>query len=217
MEFVLEHAFTLAVLAALLVAGGALFFDRRRRAAIEELAAAQGLQYSPDGPEPRELEATGLELFRLGHSRRARSMIQIPARAGLLRVFDYRYFTGSGRGRSVNAFTVALAACPGRQVPRFDLKPESFLHKLGEFAGFGDIDLPEYPEFSGKYRLTGPDEAAVTAYFNPVRVAWFENHQGLRVQGAAGWLLLNRREGELPAAEWEGFIEEARAFAAETL
>ncbi len=200
-----------------LIAGGAYYLSWRRRKDIEALAASIGAQYSPDGPEVYVLEGSGIELFRCGRSRGSSNMVRVPLTAGSLSVFDFEYVTGSGKHRQNHAFTVAYIEGSAVKIPSFDLKPEGLIYKLGELVGFKDIDLPAFPVFSDKYRLTGPDEAAVHMFFTPQRAAWFEQNLGLRVQGGPGGLVLFRGEGRLAADKWQSFIEEARAFAAEVL
>lgn len=194
----------------------AFYLDHRRRKALEDLAASMGLRYDAAGPDQYALEGTGLEIFRLGHSRKASSLIEVPVSGGNIRFFDYKYVTGSGKHSQTHNFTLALIACRG-QVPHFDLKPETLMYKIGEMIGFKDIDLPAFPVFSDKYRLTGPDETAVHMFFTPSRAAWFETNPGLRVQGAPGHMLLLKGERRLPVDQWQGFIEEARAFSQQIL
>ena len=192
------------------------WLERKRRNDLMALAASMGLRFSPEGPDLYSLEGTQIELFRLGRSRKAANMIEVSSSGGQIRVFDYRYTTGSGKHSQTHNFTVALVAC-GCSVPHFDLKPETFLYKIGELVGFKDIDLPAFPLFSDKYRLTGPDEAAVHLFFTPRRAAWFESRPGLRVQGAPGHALLFKENRRLPVDDWMTFIEEAKAFASEAL
>ncbi|HAN03850.1 MAG TPA: hypothetical protein DCQ25_01065 [Elusimicrobia bacterium] len=192
------------------------WLERKRRNDLMALAASMGLRFSPEGPDVYSLEGTQLELFRLGRSRKAANMIEVSSAGGQIRVFDYRYTTGSGKHSQTHNFTVALIASGGN-VPQFDLKPETFMYKIGELVGFKDIDLPAFPLFSEKYRLTGPDEAAVHLFFTPRRAAWFESRPGLRVQGAAGHALLFKENRRLPVDDWMTFIEEAKAFASEAL
>ncbi|MBI4349915.1 MAG: hypothetical protein HY550_00605 [Elusimicrobia bacterium] len=184
---------------------------------LEELAVSLGLPFSPEGPEQGLLEGTGLEIFRLGHSRKASNLVRVQSRAGNVGVFDYRFTVGSGKNSSTRSYTLALFDCGRCEIPVFELKPETLLYKIGEAIGFKDIDLPAFPLFSDKYRLTAPDESRVHMFFTPRRAAWFERNQGLRVQGAPGHLALSKREGPLPVNAWQGFIEEAKAFAAEVL
>lgn len=210
----------LFVIISAVVAGGvalSYYMRYRRRSALAALAASAGLPFSADGQDFLSLEGTGVELLRTGHSRDAANMTRLGVPAGELRVFDYSYVTGSGKNRNSHDFTVALFECSTLQAPQFDLRPETLLYKLGEMAGFKDIDLPAFPVFSEKYRLTGPDEAAVHMFFTPERAAWFERNQGLYVQASGKFVLLFKKEGLLPVSAWQGFIEEARIFAAEVL
>ncbi|MDD2805185.1 MAG: hypothetical protein PHV33_06490 [Elusimicrobiales bacterium] len=217
MEFFQAHPIAIFLGAAAIIVALALYFNWRRRKDLEELAASMGLEFLPGGPGQYELEATGLELFRLGRGRKASNLIKVRAGADYLSVFDYRYTTGGGKHSQTHTFTLALIGGLRSQVPQFELKPENFLYKIGEAIGFKDIDLPAFPEFSDKYRLTGPDEAAVHLFFTPRRAAWFEANQGLWVQGAPRHVVFFKREGHLPVSAWQPFMEEAKAFAAEVL
>lgn len=216
MHFSQEQLFLLIGSIVAAVVGAAYYLDWKRGNALAALAASTGLPFSKTGPELYSLEASGLEIFKLGRSRKASNLIEVSTPAGQLQVFDYRYTTGGGKNSHTYRFTLALFSCK-LEIPHFDLKPETFIYKFGEVLGFKDIDLPAFPLFSDKYRLTGPDEASVHMFFTPARAAWFERNLGLRAQGAPGCALLFKREGLLPVAAWQTFIEEAKTFAAEVL
>lgn len=193
------------------------YFKWKRRKDLEELAASIGLSFSAEGPDEDGLGRSGLEVFATGRSRKASNLLTSQSGAGQMSFFDYHYVTGSGRNSQTHNLTVALIECSRVQIPYFDLKPEGLLYKIGEMLGFKDIDLPAFPLFSDKYRLTGPDEKSVHLFFTPQRAAWFERNLGLRVQGAPGHLVIFKGAGQLPVNSWQGFIEETKAFAAEVL
>lgn len=193
------------------------YFRWKRRKDLEELASSMGLAFTPEGPDQALLEGTGIELFSQGRSRKAYNLVQTRSSCGTISVFDYTFVTGGGRNSRTANFTLALIACAGCSIPVFDLKPESFIYKIGEAIGFRDIDLPAFPLFSDKYRLTGPEETPVHLFFTPQRAAWFERNLGLRVQGAPGHLVIFKRAGQLPVNSWQGFIEESKGFAEEVL
>lgn len=193
------------------------YFKWKRRKDLEELATSIGLSFSAEGPEEAALSRSGLEIFAAGHSRKASNLIKSQSGAGQVSFFDYHYVTGSGKHSQTHNLTLALIECSRVQIPFFDLKPEGFLYKIGEMMGFKDIDLPAFPLFSDKYRLTAPEETPVHLFFTPQRAAWFERNLGLRVQGAPGHLVIFKRTGQLPVNSWQGFIEEVKAFAAEVL
>lgn len=214
MEYLIENYYVVAGCVGALVVFLLFYLPRKRRKDLHQLASSMGLLFSEDGPD---VDSTGLEFFYAGRQRSAANRIQVRDSSVTMDFFDYSYVTGSGKSRSTHNFTLALVAGSDLQVPRFELKPETFLYKLGEMVGFKDIDLPAFPLFSDKYRLTSPDEAAARMYFTPGRAAWFERHQGLRVQGAPGYVLVFRREGRLRVEDWRPFMEEVRVFAAEVL
>ena len=216
MHFSTEQLVLLAVVVFAAAAGAAFYLDWKRGNSLAALAASMGLPFAKCGPTTESLVSTGLEIFQLGRSRQALNLIELALPSGQLQVFDYKYTTGSGKNRHKHAFTLALVSCKC-EIPHFDLKPETFIYKFGEVLGFKDIDLPAFPLFSDKYRLTGPDEAAVRMFFNPDRAAWFERNLGLRAQGAPGYGLLFKKETRLPVDAWQTFIEEAKTFAAEAL
>lgn len=214
MDFLIDNYYVLAGGVALLVIFLALYLPWKRRKDLHALAASQGLNFSERGPEVSNF---GHDLFCGGRSKSSENRIQFHTSDYTIDFFDYSYVTGSGRSRSTHRFTVALIQVFKVQVPDFDLKPENFLHKLGELVGFKDIDLPAFPLFSEKYRLTAPDEAAVHMFFTPRRAAWFEQNHGLRVQGAPGALLFIKKQGLLPVGDWPAFMEEVKSFAVSLL
>jgi len=217
MEFFKAHPVLIFIALIAVVLAMVFYLNWKRRKDLEELAASLGLAFYPDGPDLKELENTGLEIFRLGHSRKAVNLIQEQGRVGLIKIFDYRYITGGGKNSHTHNFTLALVSCGSCPVPEFELKPESFIYKIGEAIGFKDIDLPAFPLFSDKYRLTAPEETSVHLFFTPQRAAWFERHQGLRVQGAPGNIIISRSDAHLPVNSWRDFMQEVKAFSAEVL
>lgn len=214
MEYLAENYYLVAGAVGILVVFLLIYLPWKRRKDLEQLASSMGLQFSAEGPD---FAGTGLELFNTGRSRSAANSIQVRSGDFTINFFDYSYVTGSGKHRSTHNFTLALIDCPRVQIPDFELKPETFMYKLGELIGFKDIDLPAFPLFSEKYRLTSPDEAAARLYFTPRRAAWFERNPGLRVQASRDHVLFLRRAGRLPVDAWPAFMEEVKAFAAEVL
>lgn len=214
MEYLSENYYLLIAGIVILAVVLAVYLPWKRRKDLEALAGSMGLPFSAQGPDTAGIP---LEFFYAGRSGSAVNLIQAQVSDFRLNFFDYSYVTGSGKHRNTHHFTLALIECPRSQVPKFDLKPETLLYKLGELVGFKDIDLPAFPLFSEKYRLTAPDEAAAHMFFTPRRAAWFEANPGLRVQGAPGWALFFRKEGRLRVDAWQPFIEEVKAFAIEVL
>jgi len=175
-----------------------------------------GLPFTEKGPESHFLEMTGLGIFNAGHSRKASNLMELRGAGAApdISFFDYRYTTGGGKNSHTHAFTLALFDFKTPRVPAFELKPENFIYKIGELIGFKDIDIPSSRLFSDKYRLTGPNEAEVLAFFNSGAVAYFEQHLGWQAQGAGNYLLLTRGARLTRPEDYNTFILEAKNMAA---
>ena len=188
-----------------------LYLDYKRRKELELFAASAGLAFEPDADRLPRLEESGLELFTQGHSRKYKNLM-VTSGAGAERVyfFDYSYLTGSGKQRRTHQFTPACFEFRETLFPRFELRPETFLDKLGEMIGFADIDVAGAPEFSKRYRLTGQDKAAVLAFFGPRTVSFFEQHPGWRAQASGGRIVLFGREGLIPVNVYRDYMEECK-------
>jgi hypothetical protein len=69
---------------------------------------------------------------------------------------DYHYATGSGKNRQHHNFSLVIVKSPVLLEPLF-IRPENFLDKLAEFAGFNDIDF-ESAEFNKKFYVKAPNK-----------------------------------------------------------
>ncbi len=208
MVFFFFAAFALAV-------GAAFYFSWKRKKDLEQLALSSGLAFDPDALALPDTGRLGLELFTHGHSRKARNLfVSSGAGAENIYLFDHTYVTGSGKNRHTHSFTPALFRFPGAGFPLFELRPENLLDQIGEMVGFRDIDIDGFPVFSDKYRLTGPDEAAVRAFFSPAAVSWLELNPGWRIQAAGDYMAVFKKKGLVPAADYLSYIEETRNLAA---
>ena len=200
----------LALVVALAIGGG-VYFSYKRKKDLERLALSAGLAFDADAAELPYLENSGIDLFNLGHSRRSSNLI-ISFGTGAERVyfFDYSYVTGSGKNRITHSYTLAFFEFSRSLFPRFALRPENFLDKLGEMIGFEDINIAGFPVFSKEYKLNGPDIAAVRAFFGPRVVSYFEHNLGWRVQAAGQRIIAFKKEKVVPAAGYQAWMEEAK-------
>jgi hypothetical protein len=191
--------------------GVTLYLGYKRRKDLEQFAMSAGLAFEPDADRLPPLENSGLELFTQGHSRKFKNLI-IAFGAGTERIyfFDYSYVTGSGKNARTHLFTPACFEFREAFFPKFELRPETFLDKLGEMIGFTDIDVDGSPDFSKRYRLTGQDKEAVLAFFGPQTVSFFEQHPGWRAQASGGRIVIFGREGLIPVNVYRDYMEECK-------
>jgi hypothetical protein len=205
-----NHAVAVIITAVLAAFGAAAWFSYKRRKDLERFAAANGLSFDPSASAVADLPYGESPLF--GHGGRTKKNLLRSAGpgGGEMFFFDYSYTTGSGKNRRTHRFGVAMLTGAPQGLPAFELRPENFLDRLIEMAGFRDIDLPQFPGFSKAYRLTGEDAEGLTRVFSAGPAALLEGRRGLMMNGGAGRLTLMRK-GYVGAADYPGFIEEARA------
>lgn len=150
-----------------LIIGVSFHLDKKRREQWLEVATALGFESL--SAYPGELDGI-VGSSRLMTTARQRTWTNIFRRQvdSLGVIFcDYRYTVGSGKNSTTWQQTVILFCSPSINAPRFEIKPEGWLNKVGELIGFQDIDFVESPEFSKKYVLTGSDEAAIRDFLRP--------------------------------------------------
>ncbi len=154
--------------------------DVRRRKGLVALAAEMGFTYQRDATRL----LTGLETFRLlaaGSNRRISNLLQGEVVGTTVWLFDYSYFTGTGRGGR-SEYGICLARSHGIVLPHFHLRCRiPGLDRLGPslaksgilrashlvaaaFGGDG-FAFPEDDEFGRRFVVTG-DEAAVRPLFD---------------------------------------------------
>jgi len=133
-------------------------------------------------------------LFRKGRRKRIRNILQ--SRSALLdmdvHIFDYHYIRGGGN--SVRRFEQTVFFVQSKQLglPEFWMKPESILDKVGALLGIEDIDFENYPEFSNRYLLKGPDEDFIRSTMNHQVLKFFSVEKNWCLEGVNYYLIFYR-------------------------
>jgi len=135
----------------------AWLMEKRRREAMARLASKLGYGFSArDGwGIPGRYEQ--IDLFRRGHSRRARNVINGERDGSAVKIFDYRYTTGSGKNKSTHSRNVMLVEMPEQRFPELYIRREGFFDKIAAAVGFDDIDFESH-EFSRKFYVKSRDK-----------------------------------------------------------
>jgi MFS superfamily sulfate permease-like transporter len=79
-------------------------------------------------------------------------------------------------------------------MPEFVLEYENILDKLVDrvfsMTGHTDIDFEEYQKFSGKYRLTGPDEDMIRSFFSDELLSFLQENDLYHIESNGNALLI---------------------------
>ena len=206
----------IALIAAVLAGIGLLIYlgwryERKRTEALQQIAAELGFDFSPGGDlvhSPADRFAA-LRLFSQGRSRKVRNLMRGAGQNAEVSIFDYSYTVGSGKNKKTYRQTVICLESPALQIPDFELRPEHLFHRIGGLFGYQDIDFGDYPEFSRKYLLRGPNEAAIRSAFDAAIVAHLESLDRAYVEGHSGQLVFYRHAKRVRPEEVRGLLEEA--------
>ena len=181
-----------------------IHYARKRTRELTEVAQQIGFQFvgkAWPGPALSSQHKTSL----LQRTRGRFSNVMTGSSGGLrISLFDYTY----PAGKTQIAQTIA-AFVQDRQMPPFAMRPENFFDRIGDAIVHNDIDFDSNPEFSRRYLLKSPDEAATRSLFTPALLTYLEQFQtSWCVEGSGPTLLVYRggrpaRPSDLPA-----FLEE---------
>ena len=192
-----------------LIIGVSFHLDKKRREQWLEVATALGFESL--SAYPNELDGI-VGSSRLMTTARQRTWTNIFRRQvdSLGVIFcDYRYTVGSGKNSTTWQQTVILFCSPSINAPRFEIKPEGWLNKVGELIGFQDIDFVESPEFSKKYVLTGSDEAAIRDFLRPGILQLLVGFKNLCLEVRPGSMMFWFDRKRISPAEFNVVFEQA--------
>ncbi len=214
MEFLGPLLPVVMVVAILALVGGLIAYTaRKERERTEQLAAlAQGMGYDFEpAPDLEAMKTFGaLPLYEHGHSKKLANVLTGQAGERDVKLFDYKYTTGSGKNSHTWHQTVALFPKAGEGLPDLVLAPENVFHKIGAVFGYQDIDFDTSPEFSSHYLLRGPDETAIRSAFSADALSFFAQQRGWHVEIAGGSIAVYRSDKRCKPEDLRTFLEETQ-------
>ena len=139
-------------------------------------AELMGLQFveDPDGKAYHQFDT--FKLFKRGKKRRVTNLVEGDSGDVKISIFDYQFLTGGKKSKVLYRQTVVALRSDQLRFPEFSIRPEIFLDKLGPALGLQNLDFDTHPEFSKRFVLEGPDEAAIRSYFTPAVLEFFERN-----------------------------------------
>lgn len=123
-----------------------------RRKQWREMAERFGMTAHEGDPFDIKHTEPGFRLLDRGHSQRVLRVLSGTWRGVPVRVFDYRYKTGSGKHESSHTLTALMAELP-MACDRVQIRPEGLGDWIASAFGFDDIDF-EYEEFNRRFHVT---------------------------------------------------------------
>lgn len=149
--------------------------EKKRTEKFKQIAPQIGLRFIEDNHEKYSFK-----IFKKGHSQKIKNNLNGSYDGFSIDVFDYIFTIGYGRGRKTHKQTVAIVKLKNRILPKFNLGPESFFHRIGDLFGSHDIDFEQFPKFSKNYLLKGDSESEIRNIFNQKVIQYFEKQEYIR-------------------------------------
>jgi hypothetical protein len=151
--------YVIAVAIFVVVAGAIILIaliSRQRSKKLAEWALSKGLTFSSGTDSSFESKYPSFDCLRKGRDRYAYNVMYGALTDRVFLGCDYHYVTGHGRHRRDHDFSLVIVKSPILLKPLI-VRPENFLDKLAEVAGFDDIDF-EFAEFNKKFYVKSPDK-----------------------------------------------------------
>ena len=170
--------------------------NKKRIEGFEQEAEAMGLNFTQQPADSFMAHYGHFKLFNRGRRRGVSNLIEGDSGDGTLRIFDYKFTTGSGKQTRHLVQTIASLKSSQLNIPSLTIHPEGFLSRVGSKMGFQDIDFDSHPTFSKMFVLKGDNEEAIRNFLTPAALEYFEAHQGISLEASGDTLFFynpNRR------------------------
>lgn len=181
--------------------------EKNRRKEMSAVAGQLGLTFTEQG-SPNIPNLDRFALFNQGREWRSCNIMRGTVEGVRVTVFDYRFTTGGIKSQTTCHQTVCAISDENLDLPRFELKPEGFSHKLEDLFGYQDIDFPGNTEFSEYYVLRGLDEGALRTVFTSDVLSFFETCPGLNVEGGGDTIIFFKAGQRLKPVEVQDSLME---------
>lgn len=186
--------------AVFVLAGGMMYWsyvaNKKRIEGFEQEAEAMGLNFTQQPADSFMAHYGHFKLFNRGRRRGVSNLIEGDSGDVTLRIFDYKFTTGSGKQTRHLVQTIASLKSSQLNIPSLTIHPEGFLSRVGSKMGFQDIDFDSHPTFSKMFVLKGDNEEAIRNFLTPAALEYFEAHQGISLEASGDTLFFynpNRR------------------------
>jgi hypothetical protein len=185
--------FILLVVAALCPLGFLhIWLARKRTKKMAQIAYQMGFAFIPNLTAATVLAVAPFTLLARGSERKAYHGMQGCVDGCGVFFFEYRYTIGGGDAETTLVHSAVLLFDGADGVPDFILTPRTIFDKLVGLLSQVGVELEDAGEFAKRYKIAGPDEAALRKVFNPDLVRCLASDGKWFIQALNGQLLLLR-------------------------
>ncbi|NND06255.1 MAG: hypothetical protein HKN87_07735 [Saprospiraceae bacterium] len=185
---------------------------RQRGSALRETAARLNLSYSPADKLHVLKLLSDFKLFGVGTRRTVKNLLwkddhELDVK---IRIFDYHYTVSTGKSSSTFKQTVFFVQSKSLGLPKFYMRPEHFLHKIGRWLGIEDIDFTSHEVFSDNYHLKGKEEGIIRDTFTEDVLHYFTFEKDWHLEGLNYYLIVYKDKERMQPDQIADFYEKGK-------
>jgi hypothetical protein len=178
-----------------------IWMGKKRTQELQSIAQELQLQFFPKGDDRIAPLLANLEFFHYGTNCQVTNLmhgrISRGSKSVTVAIFDYQFRAGyireyneinigddsasisSSSDDNTEYFSQTVIVFHDETIdaPRFNLRPENFMDKMGNFVGFEDINFSDFPAFSKRYRLDSDRVNDVRTLFQSNLLKFYEGHK----------------------------------------
>lgn len=122
-----------------------------------------------------------------------------------LSLFDLDYHRGEFIARDVYHSTFIVLEFDF-ELPSFHMDKELLIDRVANLATHKDLNVPEFPDFSRRFRLSGKNEEEVLSFFDVDLILFFESNPIYHIESKGKKLLIFKKERLLSPSEIKGMV-----------
>lgn len=151
------------------------------------------------------------QLFEAKRGRNHKIIVSLVADDEQTRItlFDYSFITGSGKSQVTHRWVVSLCRDADLNAPDVQLKPATFLSRIGTLFGVQDIKLPDAPELSKAFVIQGREPDRIRSFLHAGRQAAFLQQPKLSYALRGKHLLIIREKSKLDGSNIKPLLSES--------
>lgn len=148
--------------------------QRNRTLALTTIASTIGLNFEgADWNGDSQKPPLNHPLFDRGWNHQFKNVMTGTVAGFETSIFDYWFITDGGKNSRNRAQTV-VAFTQDLPLPRFEMRPEGMMDRIGDVFTHKDIDFDSNPEFSRRFLLQGGEGERIRRMFTPALLAFLE-------------------------------------------
>ena len=181
---------------------------QKRTQTLSGIAAELNLEFSPVGDESLGMQLGQFPLLNKGRKGQLTNVCVGGTDEVELRIFDYRYTTGSGRNRRVHRQTVVAMQSALLNLPEFRMRPERMFDRAGQMLGLQDIDFEEHLAFSQQFVLQSDMAEQTREFFDNTLLDFFATRSGWSFETQSGSFIVYRPRKLVEPTEFKSVFED---------